>query len=422
MNTLPISITAEQASLSLIATDPDVLPHLSWSSDLFAMEQHKLIYNALEGVYKRTGTTNALAAISDLESTGKLNAAGGKELVFETLKTIFMAPGAMCVETANDYRNQLLKAKSYRDALKLWEENETEVINMTADLGSIAEQLNKSVGDHNEPKSLKQHLNELIDDLEEKNPIERFPLGLPRVDGYLKGGLKRGDVMVVGAQTSGGKSILLYQAALTQLLAEKSVVIFSLEMPCKSILQRMAANLVGKEIVSAREMARISNWSNVATNNELAMAIQKLMGMKLTLRDDLSDMSDIVAECMRLSSLNKADVIVIDYLQIVNTTKHDTREQAVAELSMKLKMIALKTQSVVMTATQLNTDGGCRESAAIGMNCDVLAIITHPDDKSKVKTKVSTSKIRLDKNRNGQRDVSVNVKMRGEISRFEEVE
>jgi len=39
-----------------------------------------------------------------------------------------------------------------------------------------------------------------------------------------------------------------------------------------------------------------------------------------------------------------------------------------------------------------------------------------------VKTKVSTSKIRLDKNRNGQRDVSVNVKMRGEISRFEEVE
>jgi replicative DNA helicase len=117
MKSLPIAITAEKAALSLIAVDPDILPHLSWNADLFALEQHKLIFNALERVYQRTGSTNALGAISDLETTGKLNAAGGKEGVIETLKTILLAPGAMCVETAADYRSQLKERKRASERL-----------------------------------------------------------------------------------------------------------------------------------------------------------------------------------------------------------------------------------------------------------------------------------------------------------------
>ena len=428
MKSLPIAVTAEKAALSLIALDPDVLPHLSWSEDLFAFQQHKLIFNALERVYQRTGSTNALGAISDLETTGKLNAAGGKEGVMEDLKTIFMSAGSMCVETAEDYRQQLLIAKSYRDAIGLWEENEADIIGMRADLSSIAESIANAIPQATQAKDVKAHLMDFLDDLDDKKPIEKFPLGIPKVDKLLGGGMQRGEMMVVGAATSGGKSILLYQAALTALMQGKNVAIFSLEMPSKAILQRMASNLIGKQIIPMREANVVNDWRNVANAKEISSAIEQLMKMKLTLRDDLSDVGEIIAEAQRLASLGKADVIVVDYLQIVEMPKADNREQAVSELSRRLKLTALKTNSVVLTASQLNDDFVVRESRAIGMNTDFLLIILHPDDKKKVTdfrkapAKIETSRIRFDKNRRGQRDVFVPVKMLGAISRFEQID
>jgi replicative DNA helicase len=268
-----------------------------------------------------------------------------------------------------------------------------------------------------------------MDDLEDKTPIEHFPTGIPKLDKLLGGGARRGEMLVVGAQTSGGKSILLYQAALQALLNGKSVTIFSLEMPAKAILQRMASNLVGKTILPMREMAGVTEWRGVASAKDISSAIIQLMQMKLTIRDDLSEVGEIIAEASRLASLNKADVIVVDYLQIVTMPSADNREQAVSELSRRLKLTALKTNSVVLTASQLNDDGAVRESRAIGHHTDFLLIISHPDEKKKELPTYrkkpetqSTSRVRIDKNRRGQRDVFVPVKMRGDISRFEQID
>ncbi len=429
MKSLPIAITAEKAALSLIAIDPEVLPHLSWSEDLFAFQQHKMIFTALERVYQRTGSTNALGALSDLETTGKLESCGGKEGVMEILQTIFLSPGAMCMETASDYRQQLIKAKGYRDALKTWEDNHDDICAMKADLSSLAESFANAIVPETKCKDVKAHLNEFMDDLEDKTPIEHFPIGIPKLDKFLGGGARRGEMLVVGAQTSGGKSILLYQAALQALLNGKSVTIFSLEMPAKAILQRMASNLVGKTILPMREMAGVTEWRGVASAKDISSAIIQLMQMKLTIRDDLSEVGEIIAEASRLASLGKADVIVVDYLQIVTMPTADNREQAVSELSRRLKLTALKTNSVVLTASQLNDDGAVRESRAIGHHTDFLLIISHPDEKKKEVATYrkkpetqSTSRVRIDKNRRGQRDVFVPVKMRGDISRFEQID
>jgi replicative DNA helicase len=299
---------------------------------------------------------------------------------------------------------------------------------MRADLPAIADALANSIQPETNSKSVKEHLSDFLDDLENKTPLENFTTGIPKVDKLLGGGMRRGEMLVVGAQTSGGKSILLYQAALNALLDGKSVTIFSLEMPAKSILQRMACNLIGKTIVPMREISAVSDWKTVASAKDISSAIGQLMKMKLTIRDDLSEVGEIIAEAQRLASLGKADVIVVDYLQIVTMPSADNREQAVSELSRRLKLTALKANSAVLTASQLNDDGAVRESRAIGHHTDFLLIISHPDDKKKEpagyrKTAPAqpTSRIRIDKNRRGQRDVFVPVKMRGDISRFEEV-
>ena len=117
-------------------------------------------------------------------------------------------------------------------------------------------------------------------------------------------------------------------------------------------------------------------------------------------------MTAIESEVRRLTRLKKADVVMIDYLQLVENCAADNREQAMAEVARKLKNLALGCNCAVFTASQLNDDGKLRESRAIGHHADF--VISMGDDVLKVI-----------KNRRGPRDVSIPVILRAEIGRFE---
>jgi replicative DNA helicase len=397
--------------LSLLITDPDVYSQLHWDASYFFQTDHRIVFEAIEAVHGRTGTISAIAVISELESTGKLETVGGKDMVMDIVSTIYLAPGPVSVSIADDYRQQLIKAKSYRDAIKVISNSDQDIREMRIDLGELGEKISSCVVTDSEVKTIKQHITELVDDLENKNKLDTFKTGLHELDNGFGGGFQRGEMVVVGAQTSGGKSILLYQVALQALLDNKSVAIFSLEMPCKTILRRMASNLIGKRIVNAGDFG--DGTSYVASFKEIANALQALNKMPITLRDDISEVGAIDAEAQRLASLGKADVIIVDYLQIVSMPKADNREQAISELTRRLKLTALKTQSLVVTASQLNDDGKLRESRAIGHHADHALIIIHEKN---------NSNIVVEKNRRGARGISFPVIMRGEISRFEETE
>jgi replicative DNA helicase len=408
---IPIANTAERAAISLLVSDQNVYSQLHWDASYFFQNGTRMVFEAIEAVHSRTGVISAVAVISELETTGKLSKVGGQNEVMDMIGTIFIAPGPVSVDVADEYRQQLIKAKNYRDAISVIEESNQDIREMRMDLGELSEKIAGCVINDSATKTMVQHITELVDDLENKNKLDVFKSGLYDLDMNFAGGFHRGEMVVVGAQTSGGKSILLYQIALEALIAGKSVAIFSLEMPSKAIIRRMAANMVGKKIVNAGDFG--DGTAYVASFKEIASALQTIVKLPLTLRDDLSEVGAIDAEAQRLAALNKADVIVVDYLQIVSMPKADNREQAISELTRRLKLSALKTQSLVLTASQLNDDGKLRESRAIGHHADHVLNIIH--DKT-------GSSIFVEKNRRGQRGISFPVVMRGEISRFEEGE
>lgn len=412
MKTTPIAEVAEAAALSLISIHADCISQLNWSDDLFATDTNKTIYRAIKAVYDRTGETSGVATVAELQSQGKLERLGGRDAILELLKTIYLAPSDLTVDIADDYRHQLIRAKGYRDALKKIEEVEDDLRWMRADLTEVGEAIAKCGQDESTNiKDVKHHLMDLIDDLDRKTPLESFSTGLDGLDKHFSGGLYRGEMLVVGAPTGGGKSIMLYQAALAALEKGKSVAIFSLEMPAKAILQRISSNMIGKRVISIQDAKRESDQRNIASAVELRTAITKLMNAPLTICDSMSEVGEIDAEARRLAQQGKADVIIVDYLQIVTMTKADNREQAISELTRRLKLTALKTNSVVLTASQLNDEGKLRESRAIGMHADAVVIIQDGEE----------CILKIIKNRRGQRDVFTTAKMRGEISRFEEV-
>jgi replicative DNA helicase len=257
-------------------------------------------------------------------------------------------------------------------------------------------------------KPVKDIILEIIDEMEGKSKEECFTTGMIRLDRTLRGGLHHGELLTVASETGGGKSIFLVQAAVANLLNNKSVIFFSLEMNAKDILTRMACNMAGYPI---RERAEYLNANKVELD-AITNALTKLHGMPLQIIDAISDINDIEANINRYVGENRADVVIVDYLQIVSIEGVDNRENAISEITRRLKVSASVNKLVLLTASQLNDEGRLRESRAIGMHSNQIIYVEHLKTKSQVTVK---------KNRRGPKDYRIDIIMHGETSRIEEV-
>jgi replicative DNA helicase len=409
MKKVPIARKSEAAVLSLIAIDRNILSQQTWDSDYFALPAHRIVFNALQGVHQRTGACCPFSAIAELEATGQLEAAGGEESVHDTLCTMKVASGKVCQDMADDYRKHLRRTKAYRDVITLMENEEPNLRKGLTDLKQLSETI-MSLTEDNTIKitPVKEIVLQVVDEMEGRVVKDSLTTGLLKLDRALKGGVHKGELITFASETGGGKSIELVQASVANLLEGKSVVFFSLEMSAQDILTRMACNMSGYEIREPEDYKNANQHELMKINS----ALLQLSKLPLEIVDDVDDLEDILSISRRFIGEKKADVIVIDYIQIVSFDEIESREGQVSEITRQLKLLAQKNKVVVMTASQLNDDGRLRESRAIGMNSNQVVYIEHIKEKSKIVVK---------KNRRGQKNYSFEIKMRGEISKLEEV-
>jgi replicative DNA helicase len=390
MKVVPIATKSEAAALALIAIDRNILAQQTWDVDYFALPPHRKVFTALQGVHQRTGACCPFSAIAELEATGEIEAAGGEN-------------------EADDYRKQLVRNKGYRDVIKVIEEEEPNIRVGKSDLKKLSETIMRCSEDRGvKIKPVKDIILEIIDEMEGKAKEQCFTTGMIRLDRTLRGGLHHGELLTVASETGGGKSIFLVQAAVANLLNGKSVIFFSLEMNAKDILTRMACNLAGYPI---RERAEYLNANKVELD-AITNALTKLHGMPLQIIDAISDINDIESNINRYVGENRADVVIVDYLQIVSIEGVDNRENAISEITRRLKVSASVNKLVLLTASQLNDEGRLRESRAIGMHSNQIIYVEHLKTKSQVTVK---------KNRRGPKDYRIDIIMHGETSRIEEV-
>jgi len=409
MKKVPIATKSEAAALALIAIDRNILAQQTWEVDYFALPPHRKVFTALQGVHQRTGSCCPFSAIAELEATGEIEAAGGENEVHEILSTMKIASGKVCQDMADDYRKQLVRNKGYRDAIKAIEEEEPNIRIGKSDLKKLSETIMRCSEDRGvKIKPVKDIILEIIDEMEGKVANECFTTGMIKVDRALKGGMHKGEMMTVASETGGGKSIYLVQAALANLLDGKPVLFFSLEMKAKDILTRMACNLARYPI---REPEDYKNANQVELK-AISEALLRLHKLPIEIVDGVSQIEEIESHINRYTGENRADVIVVDYLQIISYDGSDSREGQISEIARRLKVSALKNNSIMLTASQLNDDGRLRESRAIGMHSDQVVYVEH------FKTK---SMLTIKKNRRGARNYTTEIIMRGEISKLEEV-
>lgn len=408
MKKAPIHTNAEIGALSLIANDPDILGCQVWHSDYFALEDHRTIFEAIQRVYQRTNDCDEFSTISELESMGKLSLVGGPNGVMDKLAAHTMKKSDIAKEMAEEYRRQLVRYKAYRATLKIMEEFDTRIRQGNADLCDLVDKISHTYQDRNaEVSTAKDIAEKLIDQMEGKDNRPCYSTGLIYLDRNMKGGMHPGELLTVASESGGGKSIFMVQAALASLEEDKPVLFFSLEMDKTDIFERMVAHTAGIPVRTAEEYHTTHSRELPA----ISQAIMHLKGKPLIIVDDITDLASIMAESERLNMLGKAEVIVVDYLQIVESSDADSREQQVSDIARKLKNLATKLRVPIITGSQLNDEGKVRESRAIKQHSNQLILIKHSEKKSVVF---------VDKNRRGARNYSFEIEMDGEISKLKE--
>lgn len=238
-------------------------------------------------------------------------------------------------------------------------------------------------------------------------------------------GMQRGDLLILAARPSMGKTALALNIALNAWHAGSPVGIFSLEMSSEQLVLRMLsaeAQIPHQKIRNA--MVSSEEWMEM-TNTAARLAEAKIF------IDDTPAITllELRAKARKLKAQENIQFLVIDYLQLIHSNKtHENRTQEISTISRGLKALAKELDIPVLALSQLSrslesrTDkrpmlSDLRESGAIEQDGDVIFFIYRDVVYNPETEFPDHAEVIIGKQRNGPVG-SFQVKFKGDITRF----
>ena len=197
---------------------------------------------------------------------------------------------------------------------------------------------------------------------ENKTSVIGVPTGMSRLDSIL-GGYLASNLYILSAATGKGKSAFGLGAALAAAHKGNRVVYVSLEMSSTDLARRLIAieaQVDGENIrtgyLSELERVDIISAAKTLTN----------LGDMLTIIDKPGlHVSSLRRICRRQNATAPVDMIVVDYLQLLDADQAYSRERQVASISGSLLRLCRESECPVVALSQINADGQVRESRAV---------------------------------------------------------
>lgn len=396
----PHNLDAEQGLLASVIIDGggDILNtcvEKKLRPEYFFGTAHQLIFDSLLALSASGKGIDEITLCEELRSRGNLEAAGGVIYVNElTARTETTAHAIHWLEIVREKyflrklietsRRTIEAAYSPADKLdSLLNSVEKSFLEISQDRVQESAQL---IGDPNGP--LDNALAMISRMAQSKGAITGIPTGFKRLD-QMTFGLHPGQMIVIAARPGMGKTSIalnFIEAALFDQTkkgnAGLNVLMFSLEMTAQDLQLRLLAS---HSRVKLREVQR--GFAKADEHKKLALAARDFKSRKLYI-DDVGGQTimEMRAKARRLHSRTKLDLIVIDYLQLINGTDNSvSREQQIAEASRSIKAMAKEFGIPIIALAQLNRKSedenraprvsDLRESGSIEQDADVVMLI-----------------------------------------------
>jgi replicative DNA helicase len=208
-------------------------------------------------------------------------------------------------------------------------------------------------------------------------------------------GLRASNLVVIAARPGMGKSSLALGVAINAALAENPVAIFSLEMSKEELVQRILSSVAKVDSRKLQTGQLGDLWPRVVD------AAGKMYKAPIFIDDSpVVTVTDIRAKCRRLKrKMGRLGLVVIDYLQLMQATTRENRQQEISEITRNLKNLARELEVPIIAVSQLNRSletredkrprlSDLRESGAIEQDADIVMFIYrheyyHPEDTDK---------------------------------------
>ena len=415
---MPNNIEAEQAVLGSILIDDtaaEMLIPILREND-FYLAANRTIFAAMRALQQESKPVDTVSVADALETSRKLDEVGSIEYLNLLAESV---PSA----ASGDHYADIVK----RDALI------RRVINAG---NNIAKFGYESVSGTDALANAEREVYAIAEDITQKELVKAdVALGIamkkiqdaqlgnlpkniiftdfPSLDRMTRG-LKPGEMVLIAARPSVGKTAFALNIAANACLNHnKTVAIFSLEMPGELLVKRMLS-YVSK--VSLTKMDMRGGLSSSVDNGKLYDAFRRLSETQLYIDDySLNGPSDVLSKCRRLKRERGLDLVIIDYLQLMTNAgaagRDNNRQQEVSDMSRKMKIYAKELDVPIILLSQMSRDvekrdqhtpmlSDLRESGAIEQDADMVMFL-NKENKFNPAVPENLVKLLIRKNRNG---------------------
>ena len=364
------------------------------SPEMFYETKFGEIYSALLSMYHSGKAIDLVTVRAELASRGKLEAVGG---AYELVRLA----GRVASSAHLEYHALILRQMYIRremiaglhTLLASAADESVDLSDALADLHRLAGHLESGAVSNNCLRDMERLMQDTLEQMDKRvennrNGITGIPTGLRELD-RLTAGWQQGDLNIIAARPSVGKTAFALHLALAAGRAGKHVLVNSLEMQGERLGDRwlcaQAANV---------DAGHLKTGQLDAGERQQALEAARLLSALPVYVDDNPKMSmdHIRSSALLQKSKGRCDLLIIDYLQLCEMKsgqKNRNREQEVAEASRKAKLIAKELDIPVILLCQLNREcemradkrpalSDLRESGAIEQDADVVMLLYRP--------------------------------------------
>lgn len=386
----------EQALLGAILIDDAVFGEVAQfvERDCFTQPAHALIFDAMETLHERGLEIDPFSVGKMLEEEEKMDAVGGNTYLWDLSSTV--ASSWHAVTHAHMVREAWMRRRLKEIGMEMQSEKsplESDVFNeIDAAQDTIASLVSSLPTSR--PTDLSYEMNEALREAEKRRLARGMGVlafgvttRFNRLDALL-GGMREGELHVLAARPSVGKTAFALGLAVAAAQQGKRVLFFSLEMSKGQLRDRMLTMLGGvrhEQVISGD-----------LTEEELRQAGQRIVSfgpLPLLIDDSASiRLGELCAKAKAESTKRGLDMVIVDYLQLVtvpNLRGNIPREQVVGQISRRLKALSKELQLPVLALAQLNRGvetraekrpalADLRESGAIEQDADAVMMLHAP--------------------------------------------
>lgn len=397
---------AEAAVLEVKATD-------------FYRPAHAKIFAAIEHLFGRGEPIDIITVADRLEADGQLEAVGGKPYLLTVTNVVPTAANAMhyagIVKRASTMR-RLINAGT-RIATLGYEGEETGAVIEDAER-LLFEVTNERVASNFRDLTdlLKKGFEQIAELSEQKRHITGVPTGFADLDRILAG-MHRGDLIILAARPSVGKTAFALNCAVNAAKANTRVAVFSLEMSSEQLIQRI---LCSEARIDSQRLR--TGYVDDGDWRKIMEAMGRLDKCDIHVDDTpASSIMEVRSKARRLFRDGAPGLIVVDYLQLMQPQgrRSENRQTEIAEISRGLKILGKELGVPVLALSQLSRAveqragkrpqlSDLRESGAIEQDADVVMFIDRNTDprgeEEEGRPQKGTAEIIVAKHRNGPTD------------------